>query len=52
MIIKLGASGQASDVLLRPRIERIKTELTEIYVKHNSKGKTFEEFELAMDITL
>ena len=45
-----GASGQASDVLIRAKeLERIKTELTEIYVKHNSKGKTFEEFELAMD---
>ena len=30
-------------------LERIKTELTEIYVKHNSKGKTYEEFETAMD---
>ena len=45
-----GASGQASDVLIRAKeLERIKTELTEIYVKHNSKGKTFEDFELAMD---
>ena len=45
-----GASGQVSDVLILPKeLERIKTELTEIYVKHNSKGKTFEEFELAMD---
>ena len=41
-----GASGQASDVLIRAReLERMKTELTEIYVKHNSKGKTYEEFE-------
>jgi ATP-dependent Clp protease protease subunit len=45
-----GASGQASDVLIRAReLERMKTELTEIYVKHNSKGKTYEEFESAMD---
>ena len=28
---------------------RIKRELTEAYVKHNTKGKTYEEFELAMD---
>ena len=33
-----GASGQASDVLIRAKeLERIKEELTEIYVKHNSK---------------
>jgi ATP-dependent Clp protease protease subunit len=45
-----GASGQASDVLIRAKeLERIKEELTEIYVQHNSKGKTYEEFELAMD---
>ena len=45
-----GASGQASDVLIRAKeLERIKEELTEIYVKHNSKGKTYEEFETAMD---
>jgi len=45
-----GASGQASDVLIRAReLERMKTELTEIYVTHNSKGKTYEEFESAMD---
>ena len=45
-----GANGQASDVIIRAKeLERIKTELTEIYVKHNSKGKTYEEFETAMD---
>ena len=34
-----GASGQASDVLIRAReLERMKTELTEIYVTHNSKN--------------
>ena len=45
-----GTSGQASDVIIRAKeLERIKVELTEIYVKHNSKGKTYEEFELAMD---
>ena len=26
-----------------------KKELTDIYVKHNSKGKTYEEFEAGMD---
>jgi len=28
---------------------RIKKELTEAYVLHNTKGKTFEDFEAAMD---
>ena len=27
----------------------MKKELTEIYVHHNSKGKTYDEFEAAMD---
>ena len=27
----------------------MKKELTEIYVQHNSKGKTYEEFEASMD---
>ena len=45
-----GASGQASDIQIRANeIIRIKRELTEAYVKHNTKGKTFEEFEAAMD---
>lgn len=45
-----GAQGQASDIEIRAReIIRIKRELTEIYVQHNSKGKTYEEFEAAMD---
>ena len=45
-----GASGQASDIEIRAKeIIRIKRELTEAYVKHNTKGKTFEEFESAMD---
>ena len=38
------------DIEIRAKeIVRIKRELTEAYVKHNTKGKTYEEFELAMD---
>jgi ATP-dependent Clp protease protease subunit len=45
-----GASGQASDVVIRANeLVRIKKELTELYVKHNTKGKTYEQFETAMD---
>lgn len=45
-----GTSGQASDIEIRAKeIVRIKKELTEIYVKHNSKDKTFDDFDKAMD---
>ena len=45
-----GARGMASDIAIQyHEIERMKKELTEIYVTHNSKGKTYEEFELGMD---
>jgi ATP-dependent Clp protease, protease subunit len=45
-----GARGMASDIAIQyHEIERMKKELTEIYVIHNSKGKTYEEFELGMD---
>ena len=45
-----GASGQASDIEIRAKeIIRIKRELTEAYVIHNTKGKAFEQFEKAMD---
>ena len=45
-----GAQGQASDIEIRAKeIVRIKQELTDIYVKHNTAGKTYEEFESAMD---
>ena len=45
-----GASGQASDIEIRAKeIVRIEKELTDIYVKHNNKGKTYEDFEKAMD---
>jgi ATP-dependent Clp protease protease subunit len=45
-----GASGQASDIEIRAKeIVRIKKELTEVYVRHNTKDKTFQDFESAMD---
>jgi len=45
-----GTSGQASDIEIRAKeIVRIKRELTDIYVKHNNKGKTYEDFDTAMD---
>ena len=45
-----GANGQASDIMIRAKeIERIKTELTDIYVTHNTVGKTYQDFESAMD---
>jgi ATP-dependent Clp protease, protease subunit len=45
-----GAQGQASDIEIRAReIIRIKRELTEIYVKHNTAGKSYNDFESAMD---
>ena len=45
-----GAQGQASDIEIRAReILRIKRELTETYVRHNSAGKTYEDFERGMD---
>jgi ATP-dependent Clp protease protease subunit len=45
-----GAQGQASDIMIRAvEIERIKRELTEKYVEHNTAGKTYDDFETAMD---
>ncbi len=45
-----GAQGQASDIQIQAKeILRMKTTLTEIYVKHNSKGKTYAELEKDMD---
>jgi len=44
-----GARGQATDMEIQVReILEMKKNLTNIYVKHNSKGKTFEE--LAKDM--
>ena len=40
-----GARGMASDIEIQYKeIERMKRDLTEIYVKNNTKGKTYEEF--------
>lgn len=45
-----GAQGQASDIEIQAReIGRMKVELTEIYVKHNSAGKTYEQLVPEMD---
>lgn len=39
-----GASGQATDIQIHAEeIIKLKKELTEIYVKHNSKEKTFDD---------
>lgn len=39
-----GARGQATDMVIQVKeILAMKKSLTEIYVKHNSKGKTFDE---------
>lgn len=43
-----GASGQASDVILRAaEMQRTKQRLNELYVKHT--GRTYDEIELALD---
>lgn len=45
-----GAQGQASDIEIRAReIMRIKRELTEVYVRHNTADKSYEDFERGMD---
>ena len=45
-----GARGMASDIAIQfEEINRMKKDLTEIYVQHNTKGKTYEEFEAGMD---
>jgi ATP-dependent Clp protease protease subunit len=45
-----GARGQATDMEIQVReILQMKKTLTQIYVDHNSKGKTFEEFRDAME---
>ncbi len=45
-----GAQGMVSDIAITYKeIERLKVELTQIYVNHNSAGKTYEEFERDMD---
>ena len=45
-----GASGMQSDIEIRYKeITYLKQRLTELYVKHNTKGKTYEDFERDMD---
>lgn len=45
-----GAGGQATDMEIQVKeILKMKKVLTEIYVKHNSKGKTYDEFYNAME---
>ena len=45
-----GARGQATDMEIQVKeILAMKKNLTEIYVKHNSKGKTFEELSKDME---
>jgi len=45
-----GARGMASDIEISYKeIMHIKKRLTDLYVKHNTKGKTYQEFERDMD---
>lgn len=45
-----GARGMQSDIAIQyQEITKMKTMLTELYVKHNSKGKTYADFERDMD---
>jgi len=45
-----GTRGMQSDIEIQYKeITKMKEMLTQLYVKHNSKGKTFEEFERDMD---
>lgn len=45
-----GAGGQATDMEIQVKeILKMKENLTNIYVKHNSKGKTFEELSKDME---
>ena len=45
-----GAGGQATDMEIQVNeILKMKKNLTQIYVNHNSKGKTFDEFYNAME---
>lgn len=45
-----GARGMASDIeITYKEIQRIKEELTRIYVEHNTAGKTFEQLTKDMD---
>jgi ATP-dependent Clp protease protease subunit len=45
-----GARGQATDIQIQAReIQKMKEYLTNIYVRHNSAGKTYEQFATDME---
>jgi ATP-dependent Clp protease protease subunit len=45
-----GSRGMQSDIAIQyQEITKMKTMLTELYVKHNTAGKTYAEFEKDMD---
>jgi|TARA_B100001094_G_scaffold36260_1_gene30390 ATP-dependent Clp protease protease subunit len=45
-----GAQGMASDIEIRfKEIQYLKENLTKLYVRHNTAGKTYEDFERDMD---
>ena len=45
-----GAQGQATDIQIQAReIQKMKQYLTDIYVKHNSMGKTYDELAADME---
>ena len=45
-----GARGQATDIQIQAReIQKMKEYLTEIYVKHNSAGKTYDQLSTDME---
>jgi ATP-dependent Clp protease protease subunit len=45
-----GASGQATDIQIQAReIQKMKRNLTNIYVKHNTAGKTYEQLSADME---
>jgi ATP-dependent Clp protease protease subunit len=45
-----GASGQATDIQIQAReIQKMKEYLTNIYVRHNTQGKTYEQLSADME---
>ena len=45
-----GAQGQATDIQIQAReIQKMKEYLTNIYVRHNTSGKTYEELSIDME---
>jgi len=45
-----GAGGSASDIVIQAdEIVRMKKDLTQLYVDHNTAGKTYKDFEQAMN---